>query len=454
MSGETMRKITSVLTLAVALSVPAVSRAQSPALVPIQGQLLDSSGNPLTTAANLKVALYETETGGTAFYEETENVPLGNDGRFFKSVGSLNALDLSVFANRSEIWVGLTVDNDPEMVPRFRLGTSPYAAYAARAGRADEATTLEGASASDFALSSHTHPWTDITAVPADLADGDDIRSQAQIESFARGVCYDTPVELATAVPAWDQNASDDITSATQFQGDVSGTASTIQIVTSAVGSAEIADGSVGALDIGTNAVTLVKMADSSVSSAEVVNNSLTADDLAVNSVTASEIATGAVGALEIATNAVGSAEIANDAVGPTELNGSAIFTTPGVTNVATVDMTSANFVTLASRSITVPGPGTILALATWEHRVLSGTTDTFSEYILTTSASGTTGNLTETFWSTLDIDVQYISDTHFATFTRTTAGAVTVYLRGRTENDLTTFRAYNVRLTLLFIPS
>ncbi len=38
--------------------------------------------------------------------------------------------------------------------------------------------------------------WSQLTGVPADLADGDDVRSQSEVEAWARGVAYDTEEEL------------------------------------------------------------------------------------------------------------------------------------------------------------------------------------------------------------------------------------------------------------------
>jgi hypothetical protein len=46
--------------------------------------------------------------------------------------------------------------------------------YAAFAQFADDAATVDGQEASDFAAAGHGHPWTDLGGVPAGLADGDD----------------------------------------------------------------------------------------------------------------------------------------------------------------------------------------------------------------------------------------------------------------------------------------
>lgn len=91
----------------------------------------------------------------------------------------------------------------------------------------------------------HTHPTSEVVGL------------QAACEGWARGVCYDTPLELAAAVPTWDQNASDDLTTSSPFGGDVVGTYANLEITANAVGSLEIVDQSVRNADIATNTVFL-----------------------------------------------------------------------------------------------------------------------------------------------------------------------------------------------------
>jgi hypothetical protein len=86
-------------------------------------------------------------------------------------------------------------------------------------------TSLDGKAAK-----AHAHATTDVTGL------------QTAVEGWAKGVCYDTAADLATAVPGWDQNASDDLTVGTTFAGDVTGLYNNLQIASGAVGSQEIAD--------------------------------------------------------------------------------------------------------------------------------------------------------------------------------------------------------------------
>lgn len=143
--------------------------AQAPALLPVQGVLTDDLGEPIDGVVSVTFALYDRDTGGSALFEET--VPVTAEGGSFSVyLGNAGApLDLTLFA-RSPIYLGITVESDAEMAPRFMLGTTPYAAYAQMCG---DANTLSGMDAADFAPIGHTHAFNELTAVPTGLADGD-----------------------------------------------------------------------------------------------------------------------------------------------------------------------------------------------------------------------------------------------------------------------------------------
>ncbi len=139
---------TRILLMLACLFVPTLAMAQAPAWMPVQAYLADAEGSPLTGEHDIILTLYGTDVGGQALFAETQTVLL-EDGLATLFLGSNQPLDLSLFANNSELFLGIAVDEDPEMTPRFPLGTVPFAAFAEQAGNA---LSLDGRAATEFRL--------------------------------------------------------------------------------------------------------------------------------------------------------------------------------------------------------------------------------------------------------------------------------------------------------------
>ena len=143
--------------------------AQSPALIPLQGVLVDADGAPIDGDADVTFRLYTTETDGVPLFEETQSLML-SDGGFVAYLGDVTSLDLAWFRDNDAIFLSAQVAGDEEMMPRVLLASVPWSGFALYCG---DAATLGGASATDFASATHVHAFSEITDVPADLADGD-----------------------------------------------------------------------------------------------------------------------------------------------------------------------------------------------------------------------------------------------------------------------------------------
>ncbi len=78
-----------------------------------------------------------------------------------------------------------------------------------------------------------------------------------------------------------DTNAADDLTNATNFGGDVSGTYNNLQIGTDVIGSNEIANGSVGSAEIADGSIGAIKIADGSINNSKIVDGTLTGSKIA-----------------------------------------------------------------------------------------------------------------------------------------------------------------------------
>ena len=116
--------------------------AQSPVL-PIQGTLREMAGNLVNDTRSVTFRLYGEDSGGTAFYTVTKDVSFTN-GQFVVYLGDQGDLALNPedFEGLPQVWLGIEVSPETvEMTPRVRLGTSPFALYAAICGEAQAAAT-------------------------------------------------------------------------------------------------------------------------------------------------------------------------------------------------------------------------------------------------------------------------------------------------------------------------
>ena len=90
--------------------------------IPIQGRLTDASGNPLNGDYNVTARIYATEIGGTLLCGGTYSLTVDN-GLFNIEVGGCSALVVS----GAQLYVGIQVGSDPEMIPRQPIYPVPYA---------------------------------------------------------------------------------------------------------------------------------------------------------------------------------------------------------------------------------------------------------------------------------------------------------------------------------------
>jgi hypothetical protein len=148
----------SVLFALLVLGLSFMAAAAVPQILHYQGFLTDASGNavdcPDSIACpgmqySITFRLYDSADGDTPLWQENFiAVPIRN-GTFDVLLGSTNPIDGTVF-ELDTAYLGLSINDTDELMPRQRLVS---AAYAIRAGIAENATTLGGKSATDFVAS-------------------------------------------------------------------------------------------------------------------------------------------------------------------------------------------------------------------------------------------------------------------------------------------------------------
>ena len=147
--------------------------AQVPQLLNHQGRLTDDAGMPITTATTLRFSLYQggdaaTPGSGTLVYQEDASVTPDSSGVFNHLVGSgtviYGTLDSTVFQTASPVYLEITVDPaglNETLLPRKQIVT---VGYSFKSELADDADTVDGNEAADFAPVAHTHDASNIVS--------------------------------------------------------------------------------------------------------------------------------------------------------------------------------------------------------------------------------------------------------------------------------------------------
>jgi len=124
-----------------------VSCSSVPRLIRFTGGLVNSAGHPRSGIIGVTFSVYSQANGGTALWQETQNVSLDSQGRYAVLLGmtKTEGLPLEVFNSPEPRWLGVwpQVEGEQEH-PRAVLVSVPYALKAA------DTETLQGLPASAF----------------------------------------------------------------------------------------------------------------------------------------------------------------------------------------------------------------------------------------------------------------------------------------------------------------
>ena len=107
----------------------AVPVTGTPHLLNHQGRIVDSSNNPLSGSANLTFELFVAPSGGSAIWSQTLDVTM-DDGRYSVELGPGSPnLEPSMFED-SDLYLGVTLEDQDEFMPRQKVVAVPYALFA------------------------------------------------------------------------------------------------------------------------------------------------------------------------------------------------------------------------------------------------------------------------------------------------------------------------------------
>lgn len=118
-----MRRL--LIALAVMMAWP-MTAAALPNHVAQEGLVLDAEGRPIEGVHTIRARLYDVDRNGIAFFDEVHVGVEFFQGYYFIAIGSVQPLAPDVFT-RADVWLGIAIDNGPELAPRTRLRKVPGA---------------------------------------------------------------------------------------------------------------------------------------------------------------------------------------------------------------------------------------------------------------------------------------------------------------------------------------
>lgn len=127
-----------VMAVVLVIALAYTAWAAIPQTISYQGYLKNTDGTPVNGTRTMTFAIYDMSSGaGAPLWAESQSVAT-TDGIFSVHLGSVSPLPASLFDNAS-LYLGISVESDPEMTPRQQLTTAPFSF---RAATADSVTSL------------------------------------------------------------------------------------------------------------------------------------------------------------------------------------------------------------------------------------------------------------------------------------------------------------------------
>jgi len=143
------------LALALVFLFVATAPAEVPHAITYQGRLTDTNGEPLDGEFSVIFTIYDAPEEGNALWTSGPQ-PLGVAGGLFTY--ELAPIPDSVFLQITERWLGITVNESPELLPRIPFNSVAYAyralfadgaGFTEMAGHADNATEADHAAVAE-----------------------------------------------------------------------------------------------------------------------------------------------------------------------------------------------------------------------------------------------------------------------------------------------------------------
>lgn len=127
------------------LETNAVNAATIPATFNYEGTLRESNGDPVNRTTTITAKIYDDATAGSLLFTEIFANTNVRDGQFNillgdpAFAGNQSGMSLATVFEQSELFIGITIGTDSELIPRERVHAVPWALRTENAANADNA---------------------------------------------------------------------------------------------------------------------------------------------------------------------------------------------------------------------------------------------------------------------------------------------------------------------------
>jgi hypothetical protein len=185
------KAILTISALMISAMISTGAMATVPDLIPVQGVLADSADLPIDALTDITFTLYDGESSSTVLWTDTFVDVDVVEGFFTVYLGDNTALPFASLISNSEVWMGITVESDPEM-DRVQLATVPFAIEAQvcqAVGSLTEAdlTPASGIAAGDITNWNTAYGWGDHSTVGYLTTETDPVFGASAASGIAAG---------------------------------------------------------------------------------------------------------------------------------------------------------------------------------------------------------------------------------------------------------------------------
>jgi len=257
-----MKNFKHILLLAVAISVISitVSRADVPGILKYQGTLTDTLGDPITDGTYfIRFVIWDDSLStdpANELWNSNIQTYLVLGGLLESNLGEspTPTIGSDIFSGTGSLFLGITVGTEPELRPRIKLASAPFAFKSALS---DTATVALSVPLNSISLSSLTQSFAD----------------SGQVIKWSGSVWVAAP----------DETGIGNISSVTAGSGLTGGGSSgdiLLAIATNGIISGHISLDAVGSNQIAANAVGLSEMGNNAVGGPQIIDNSISGIDI------------------------------------------------------------------------------------------------------------------------------------------------------------------------------